>query len=252
MMDNQLLKNQTAAVTGSGKGIGRSIALSLASEGADIILNGNNILRLEGVKREIEQLGRKCYIVQGDISDFNTAALIRDCAESYFGHLDILVNNAGINDRSKTLELSFEAWQRTLDINLNGVFYTCKAVIPMMQKQNGGKIINITSANGVTPHPNAAPSYGASKAAVTYLTRHFANEFAKDNIRVNAVQCGPIESDMTRQWTEEYRELSLSKIPLHRLGSTEDVANAVLFLASELSGFVTGTSLNVSGGKLMY
>ena len=247
-----LLEHKVGIVTGSSKGIGRCIAEELARQGADLIINGTNEALLEDVRQTIVEIGRKCQIVRGDISDYETSLALRQCAEEEFGRVEILVNNAGINDRTSTMELTNEAWQRVLDINLNGVFYTSKALIPLMIQQNSGNIINITSANGVTPHPNASPAYGASKAAVTYLTRHFANEFAKNNIRVNAVQCGPIESDMTGQWTPEYREISLKKIPLHRLGKAKDVANAVVFLASEKSDFVTGTSLNLSGGKLMY
>lgn len=251
-MKSKLIEGKKTIVTGASKGIGKEIALMLASEGADVIINGNNIDQLEDVRKQIEALGRRCLIVPGDISDIDTSLRLRDCVEKEFGRVDILVNNAGINDRTKTLSMDLDQWQRVMDINLNGVLYTCKTMIPLMKEVHSGCIVNITSANGVTPHPNAAPSYGASKAGVTYLTRHFANEFAADNIRVNAVQCGPIESDMTKQWTPEYREQSLSRIPLHRLGTARDVAMAVLFLVSDMSEFITGTSLNLSGGKLMY
>lgn len=250
-MREQMLTGQTAIVTGGSRGIGREIALTLAKEGADVIVNGNSIPALEAVKAEIETLGRRCEIVVGDISRPETGKQLAERAKEIFKKADILINNAGINDRTKTLSLSAEGWKKVLDINLDGVFYTCQAVLPLMKEQGGGRIVNITSANGKTPHPNAAPSYGASKAGVTYLTKHFALEFAPYGIRVNAVQCGPIESDMTKQWTEEYRKLSLGKIPLGRLGSGRDVAMSVLFLASDMSDWMTGASLNLSGGKLM-
>lgn len=250
-MVDKMLDGQIAIVTGSSKGIGKEIALTLAKEGANVIINGNNRSALETVKAQIQETGRKCEIVVGDISLPQTGEKLAECAVKSFGRVDILVNNAGINDRTKTLDLSVEKWKSVLDINLDGVFYTCKAVLPIMRQQNGGRIVNITSANGKTPHPNAAPSYGASKAGVTYLTKHFALEFAPFNIRVNAVQCGPIESDMTKQWTEEYRIASLSKIPLNRLGTGRDVAMSVLFLVSDMSEWITGACLNLSGGKLM-
>lgn len=250
-MLEKMLDGQIAIVTGSSRGIGKEIALTLAREGADVVINGNNRSALEAVKAEIESMGRRCEIVTGDISLPQTGEALADCVRTNFGKADILVNNAGINDRTKTLDLSVDGWKKVLDINLDGVFYTCKSILPIMKKQMGGKIVNITSANGKTPHPNAAPSYGASKAGVTYLTKHFALEFAPFNIRVNAVQCGPIESDMTRQWTEEYRQISLSKIPLNRLGTGRDVAMSVLFLASDMSDWMTGACINLSGGKLM-
>ncbi len=250
-MREKMLDGQVAVVTGSSKGIGREIALTLAAEGADVIINGNRVEALREVQSEIAAKGRHCEIVAGDISLEETSERIAACAENIFGKVDILVNNAGINDRTKTLELTAEGWQKVLNVNLNGVYFACRAVLPLMKAQDGGRIVNITSANGQTPHPNAAPSYGASKAGVTYLTKHFALEFAPYHIRVNAVQCGPIESAMTRQWTEEYRKTSLSKIPLNRLGTPRDVAMSVLFLASDMSEWITGTSINLSGGKLM-
>nr|WP_243681172.1 SDR family oxidoreductase [Lacticaseibacillus manihotivorans] len=134
---------------------------------------------------------------------------------------------------------------------LNECFYAESSGVTDHGAEGGGAIVNITSAAAVTPHPNAAPSYGASKADLTYLTKHLAQEFAEDHIRVNAVCCGPIASAMTDQWHADYREKVLAKIPLKRLGTPEEVAAAVAFLLSEKAGFCTGASLNVSGGKLM-
>lgn len=250
-MDAEMLAGKVAVVTGASRGIGRQIALVLAEEGADIVINGTNADLLDSVRREIEALGRLCVSVPGDVSRPETAERLAETARREFGRIDILVNNAGVNDRTRTAQLTNESWQRVIDINLNGTFYMCHAVLPLMVEKKSGCIVNITSANGVTPHPNAAPSYGASKAAVTYLTKHFALEYASSGIRVNAVQCGPISSEMTDQWTPEYRAQSLSKIPLHRLGDAREVAWGVLFLCTEMSGFMTGASINMSGGKLM-
>lgn len=250
-MKAQMLEDKVVAVTGATRGIGRQVALSLAQEGADLIINGTRTEGLEKVKVQIEALGRKCVIAAGDVSDPEAAIRLVEIARSSFGRIDVLVNNAGINDRTKTANLTNEGWLRVININLNGVFYMCHEVLPLMVEQKSGCIVNITSANGVTPHPNAAPSYGASKAGVTYLTKHFALEYAPYGIRVNAVQCGPISSEMTDQWTPEYREQALAKVPLHRLGKPEEVAAGVLFLCTDMSGFMTGASINMSGGKLM-
>lgn len=246
-----LLSNQVAIVTGASRGIGREIALELARAGAHLTINGNNVAKLEALRGEIEALGRRCEVVVGDVALPETGQHLAQRAKEAFGRIDILVNNAGINDRKSTLDMTLEDWRRVLDINLNGTLYASKAVLPVMVEQKSGAIVNITSANGKAPHPNAAPSYGASKAAVTYLTKHFALEFGKYHIRVNALQCGPVESDMTAQWTPEYRKSALEKIPLGKLGTPRDAAMGVLFLCSDMSSFITGASINMSGGKLM-
>lgn len=250
-MNEKMLRGKVVAVTGASRGIGRQVALTLAGEGADLVINGTNLGRLEDVRSEVEACGQKCVIAEGDVALPETAERLVQAARSEYGRIDVLVNNAGINDRTKTPQLTDEGWLRVINVNLNGTYYMCHAVLPQMVEQGSGCIVNITSANGVTPHPNAAPSYGASKAGVTYLTRHFALEYAPHGIRVNAVQCGPISSEMTDQWTPEYREQALSKVPLRRLGTPEEVAWGVLFCCSEMSGFMTGASINMSGGKLM-
>lgn len=250
-MKEKMLQDRVIAVTGASRGIGRQIALTLADEGADLIVNGTNLELLDAVRQQIEARGRRCIVAAGDVSSPETARRLAELAKEEYGRIDVLVNNAGVNDRTKTPELSNEGWLRVIDINLNGTFYMCHEVLPLMVEQGSGCIVNITSANGVTPHPNAAPSYGASKAGVTYLTRHLALEYAPYGIRVNAVQCGPISSEMTDQWTPEYREQALAKVPLHRLGTPEEVAWGVVFLSTEMSGFMTGASINMSGGKLM-
>ncbi len=250
-MREKMLEDKVVAITGASRGIGQQIAKTLAGEGASLIINGTNRERLVEVKREIEALGRRCVVVAGDVAQPETADSLVAAAKNEYGRLDILVNNAGINDRTKTADLSVEGWLNVINVNLNGTYYMCHAALPMMVNQRSGCIVNITSANGVTPHPNAAPSYGASKAGVTYLTKHFALEYAKYGIRVNAVQCGPIASEMTDQWSPAYREACLSKVPLARLGEAAEVAWGVLFLATEMGGFMTGASINMSGGKLM-
>lgn len=251
-MSKKTFNDKVVIITGAGQGIGKGIALAFAREGASLALLDINVEALESAQREIEELGATCAYFQGNIAEDSVCDELVEKIIKKYGKIDVLVNNAGIMKRTSTLDTTTKDWQDVINVNLNGVFYLSKAVLAKMEERKQGNIVNITSANGVTPHPNAAPSYGASKAAVTYLTRHFAMEFAQDGIRVNAVQCGPIASKMTDQWSEDYRRQSLEKIPVKRLGTAKDVSSAVLYLASDESSFITGTSLNVSGGKLMY
>ena len=250
-MQTNLLEGKTAIVTGASRGIGRHIALAFAREGADLVINATNLSLLQSLSDEVTAMGRRCVISAGSVADPQTAQDMVKAALDAFGKIDIVVNNAGVMNRKGTLELTIDEWHRVLDVNANGVFYVCKAVLPIMAKQQGGNIINITSTASKSAHPNASPAYGASKAAVTYLTKHFAMEFGKYGVRVNALQCGPIHSEMTDQWTPEYRAAVIQKIPVGRVGEPEDIANAAVYMASDLSSFVSGCSLNISGGKFM-
>ncbi|MDT8858916.1 SDR family oxidoreductase [Alkalihalobacillus sp. MEB130] len=246
-----LLKNRVAIVTGASRGIGRSIALTLANNGASLIINGTNLDLLDEVAEEVSSLGHQCFIHSGDVTDPETATKVVEKAIDQFGKIDILVNNAGINKRSSTLDMDLESWQQVMDVNLNGNLYFSKAVLPHMMKQNYGKIVNMSSTKAKSGHQNAAPSYGASKAGVNYLTRHLALEMASYNIYVNGVCPGPIETDMITQWSEEYYQKVTSSIPLKKLGTPQNVADTVLFLASDMSDFITGEIINVNGGTYM-
>ena len=245
------LENKVAIITGASRGIGKSIALNLAQEGIRVVVNGTNKTLLADLTEQIEQSGGKCMAVAGDTSLPETADQIVQATLEQFGQIDILVNNAGINMRHSTLDTTLEDWKKVIDINLTGTFLLSKAVLPAMIEQGAGKIINISSTASKTPHKNAAPSYGASKAGVNYLTMHLAQEMAKHNIHVNAVSPGPIETDMSKQWTPEYRETVIEKIPLKRIGDTKNVADVVRFLASDESDFITGQTINVNGGTFM-
>jgi 3-oxoacyl-[acyl-carrier protein] reductase len=245
------LQSRIAIVTGATRGIGKSIALTLAKQGASLVINGNREDLLNELASEIQKLGQRCFVQVGDISDPETAINIIKTAIDNFSRIDILVNNAGINMRTPTLEMSLDDWKKVLDVNLNGTLYCCKAALPYMIEQKYGKIVNVSSSTAKTPHKNASPSYGASKAGVNYLTQHLALEMAKHNIYVNAVCPGPIETDMSTQWTEEYRQQVLSRIPLGKLGIPQNVADAVLFLASSMSDFITGETININGGTYM-
>ncbi len=246
-----LLEKRAAIVTGASRGIGRSIALSLAESGADLVINGNNLEALQSLKKEIEGLNRGCIIVRGDVADYELSEEMAQVCKKNYGKIDILVNNAGINSRYPFLELPLEEWKRMMDVNLNGVFYTCRAVLPYMVEQKSGSVINISSTAGKTAHATASISYGASKAAVNSMTQKLAYEMGQYHIRVNGVCPGPILTDMSSQWTEEYKKTVTGKIPLGRLGTTENVADVVVFLASDMADFITGETINVNGGSFM-
>ena len=244
------LDGRRALVTGAGRGLGKAIALELAAEGASLIINARNMASLQEVQAEIQAMGRPCAIAAGDLSDPATTDRIIQVVREQ-GGLDILVNNAGINNRKLTLETTVEEFVGIMDVNLISVFRLSQAILRVMVEQQEGCIVNITSSAGKSPHPFANPAYGCSKAALTILTKELAQEFAKDHIRVNAVQCGPIETEMTHQWTPEYRDKVMHSIPVGRMGTAREVGRAVVYLCGPDAGFITGASLNINGGKLM-
>lgn len=246
------LREKIAIITGASRGIGKAIALLFAENGANLIINDINGETIKIAADEISKsTGRICIPVQGDISDPRTAATLTEAALKISGRIDILVNNAGSITRASTEDMTIEDWNRVINVNLNGALFTCKAVIPHMKTRKEGKIVNISSGAGKKPHPNAAPSYGVSKAGLIALTKHLALELAGFNIRVNAVCPGPIKTEMSDEWSDEYRNKVISTIPIGRMGSPGDVANGVLFLSSKLSNFITGESININGGTLM-
>lgn len=244
------LEGKRALVTGAGRGIGRAIALELAAEGARVIANARSEDTLLTLKAEIEAKGGNCIAVSGDVCGEATVQALTDAVRA-LGGLDVLVNNAGINNRNKTLQTTVEEFSHIIDVNLISVFRLSQAMLPIMVEQGSGCIVNITSSAGRAPHQNANPAYGVSKAALTMLTKELALEFAGSGIRVNAVQCGPVETEMSKQWTQEYRARVLSQTPLGRIGAPREIARAVVYLAGPDAGFITGASLNINGGKLM-
>ncbi|KKK08300.1 SDR family NAD(P)-dependent oxidoreductase [Bacillus sp. L_1B0_12] len=245
------LQNKVAIITGASRGIGRAIAEAFVSKGAKVVLNGTNEVLLQDVCSSLNKEETRAVSVTGDASLPATAASLVEKAKNHFGQIDILVNNAGINLRKSTVDTSVDEWKRLIDINLTGTFLMCQAVIPDMIKQQGGKIVNMSSTTGKTPHHNASPAYGVSKAGINYLTMHLAKELAAHHIHVNAVCPGPIETDMSKQWSDEYRRSVLERIPLKTIGTPQQVANAVTFLASDQSDFITGETINMNGGTYM-
>ena len=242
----RLLEGKAAIITGSSRGIGRAIAEAFAENGAGLVIHGTSE---ESLRPLAEELG--CSFVAGDIGELSTSQrLTEECIRS-FGKVDVLVNNAGINTRTKFLELTPEEWDKVLRVNLTGAFYACKCVLPHMLAQKSGVIVNMSSRAGKTAHPTSSACYGASKAALDALTRKLAYDFGAEGIRVNAICPGPVETDMSLQWTADYRAKILDNIPLRKLGKSEDIADLAVFLASDSSGFITGESININGGTYM-
>lgn len=245
------LDGKIAIVTGASRGIGRAIALRLADAGADVLATGTRADLLDTLVAEVGASGRRAVAMVGDVADPGIAKEAVRRASRDLGAVGVLVNSAGVNLRTSTLEMALEDWNRVIDVNLNGTLHFCRAVLPGMAERGGGAIVNVTSTMAKMPHRNAAPAYGASKAAVNYLTMHLAREFATGGIRVNAVCPGPVDTDMTAEWSPEHRARVIKGVPLGRLGTPEDIAETVAYLASDAAGFITGQTIDVNGGTLM-
>lgn len=245
-----LLKNKTALITGASRGIGKSIALVFANEGADIaITNIADDAEFRDTLKDIEKTGVK---VKGYVSN---AAVYEDSQKTVsevlkdFSRIDILVNNAGITRDNLLMRMTEEQWDSVLTVNLKSVYNLTKAVIMPMIKQNGGSIINMSSVVGVSGNAGQT-NYSASKAGIIGFTKSIAKELGSRNIRCNSIAPGFIISEMTDKLSESVKNDWINKIPLKRGGKPEDVANTALFLASELSSYINGQTIHVCGGML--
>ena len=243
------LIGKTAVVTGAARGIGREIALRLAQEGAAVVII--DVRNAAETVRELHAYGFEAMALAVDITDFPAVERAVPTIAAWKGSIDILVNNAGIIARGSILELTSEEWLKVMDVNVNGTFYWCKAVLPLMVAAHYGRIVNVTSIAGKMGDITAAPVYGTSKGAVNTLTRSLARQMAEFGINVNAVAPHAIETDMSADWSDEKRKAVIESIPLRRMGTAREVADAVLFLASDEASFITGETLNVNGGYLM-
>jgi 3-oxoacyl-[acyl-carrier protein] reductase len=245
------LKDRVAIVTGGARGIGKAIALSLLREGAKAAIIDSDKERLEMLKKETGKETREVTVIPCDITKSGDVKEMMDQVRKEFGRIDILVNNAGIIRRGTIETVTEEDWDRVIEVNLKGTFNCCKAVAGIMKQQGYGKIINVSSIAGKMGDITSAPGYGPSKAGMDALTKTLARQLAQYGINVNGVAPHAIETEMSAQWSDERRKEIIASIPLGRLGKPEDVANAVVFLASEEASFITGEILDVNGGALM-
>ncbi|MDY2581730.1 MAG: 3-oxoacyl-[acyl-carrier-protein] reductase [Clostridium perfringens] len=246
-----MLKDKVAIVTGGTRGIGRAIALKLADQGANIVINyRNSDKEAEELKAILEEKGVKVLTVKCDISNFEDSKNLMDKCKEVFGKIDILVNNAGITKDTLIMRMKEEDFDNVIDVNLKGTFNCAKHASAIMLKQRFGKIINMTSVVGIAGNAGQV-NYAASKAGVIGLTKSLAKELGSRGITINAVAPGFINTDMTASLSEKVKEEASKNIPLKRLGDPEDVANLVGFLASDAANYITGQVINVDGGMVM-
>ncbi|MDC3106614.1 3-oxoacyl-[acyl-carrier-protein] reductase [Candidatus Pelagibacter sp.] len=240
------LQNKNIIVTGATGGIGNSIVEKLNNCGANILASGTKIEKLEELKKKFVNI----KILKFDISQVDKIEEFIENAFKELGALDCIVNNAGITQDNLAIRMSSEEWKKVIDINLTSTFFMSKFAIKKMLKNKKGKIINITSVVGHTGNFGQA-NYTASKAGIVAMSKSLAIEYAKKNININCISPGFIKTAMTEKIDEKFKEAIISKIPTARLGEPEDIANAVLFLASKQSDYVNGETLHVNGGMYM-
>jgi 3-oxoacyl-[acyl-carrier protein] reductase len=244
------LAGKVAVVTGGGRGIGREIALTLAGEGADIVIWDVNPADAQATCKDIESAGRKTLADQVDVTNYESVEVGVNKILDKMGKIDILVNNAGITKDNLLLRMSQQEWDAVINVNLKGTFNCTKAVFRPMSKQRSGKIVNIASIIGIIGNYGQA-NYAASKAGIIALTKTSARELASRNVTVNAIAPGFIQTEMTAKLPEEVKAKMMEAIPMAKLGSPKDVANACLFLASNEADYITGQTIVVDGGMVM-
>jgi len=246
-----MLKGKVALVTGGSRGIGKAIAVSLAKNGANVVVNySGNEAAANQVVEEITALGVKAIAYKANVANSEEVATLIKNTVDEFGSIDILVNNAGITRDGLLLRMKDTDWDDVIDTNLKGVFNCIKSAAKFMSRQRNGRIINISSVVGQIGNPGQM-NYVAAKAGVLGMTKTAAKELASRNITVNAIAPGFIETDMTSELNEQIRTGMLANIPLQSFGQPEDIANAVVFLATDASRYITGQTINVDGGLVM-
>jgi 3-oxoacyl-[acyl-carrier protein] reductase len=246
------LKGRTALVTGGSRGIGRAVAIALAEEGADVAIN---YVSSETAARDVAEyitskIGRKAVLAQADVSDYPDTFRMAQDVLGAFGHLDILVNNAGINSDKTFTKMDHASWRKVLGTNLDGVFNCTKVFVDQMLKQGYGRVVNMTSVIGQIGNFGQA-NYAASKAGVAAFTKSLAKELAGKGVTVNAVAPGFIATEMVTGIPDKVKERLLAQIPLHRFGTAEEVARAVVYIVSSDGDYITGAELSINGGLLM-
>lgn len=245
------LTNKNALVTGGSRGIGREIAIKLSKNGVNVAISYiHNIQKAQEVVNEIEKNGVKGMSIKADVSKEEDVAKMLEVAKDKLGDIDILVNNAGITKDNLIMRMKTKEWDEVINTNLRGTYLCTKSIIRGMMKKRYGKIINIASVAGVAGNFGQG-NYSASKAGVIGFTKSMAKELASRGINVNAVAPGLIETDMTKKLKEDIKDSLVKNIPMGRLGTPHEIANIVVFLASEKSDYITGQVINVDGGMIM-
>ena len=241
---------QVVFVTGGSRGIGKAIALKFAENGYNVAINYvSDKTDTQALEKEFKNKGVECLIQKADVSKANEVETITKAIIEKFGRIDVLVNNAGITRDMLLIRMKEEDFDKVIEINLKGTFITTKAVVPYMMKKRNGRIVNISSVVGVAGNAGQC-NYSASKAGIIGFTKSVAKELASRNIRANAVAPGFIKTDMTDVLNDEQKNQINSQIPMKRMGTPEDIANAVYFLGSEESSYITGQVLNIDGGMI--
>lgn len=246
-----LLDGNVAIITGASRGIGRSVAIELAKAGAKVVINyaGNHAAAKE-VEDAVKAIGGEALLIQADVASADAVDQMIKQTVDAFGRVDILVNNAGITRDTLLMRMKEEDWDAVINTNLKGIFNCTKSVSRIMMKQRSGRIINMTSVVGIMGNAGQA-NYAAAKAGVIGFTKSMAKELASRGITVNAIAPGFISTDMTAVLTDQVKHELSTQIPLGRLGTPEDVAGAVVFLASGAANYITGQTINVDGGMVM-
>ncbi len=246
----KLLEGRAAVVTGSAQGIGLAVATVLARHGASVVVSDINAEGAQKAAADLETQGHRALAVPCDVTDEQAVGALADACRDAFGSLDVMVNNAGVTRDASMPKMTLEDFRTVVDVHLLGAWLGTRAAGRLMRDQGRGSIINISSISGKAGNFGQT-NYSAAKAGIVGLTKAAARELARHDIRVNAIQPGPIRTAMTAAMPPRVLEQMLANIPLGRIGEPEDVANAVLFLASDLAAFITGTVIEVAGGRHM-
>jgi len=251
-MEDEFFEGKRVLVTGGSRGIGATIVKLFARKGAKVVIGDIDKEAMDIIHQDLSRQGLKVFEYHLDVSDFNSVELMAEYIEKTMGGVDILVNNAGILRRTRFENISTREWHDVLDVNLNGVFFCCKVFYPGMKKRKFGRIINISSSAGRSVSTLGGAHYTVSKAGVLGLTRALAKEAAPFGVTVNAVCPGLIDTEMARSFAKaDEIEGYIKSFPIQRLGTPEEVAELVLFLASDKASYITGASLDINGGDLM-
>ncbi len=242
------MKSKIALVTGSGRGIGKAIALALAKEGMDVVVNARHLPEIKATAAEIEALGRRSMVIQCDVSDYEAVENMVQRIVGQWGGIDVLVNNAGIAMSKMWEDMEREEWEKVIDVNLGSVLNCARAVIETMKQRGGGNIVNIASMAAKSISDTSSPDYTASKAGIIAFTRQLAYELGPYNIRVNAICPATVVTTLT-EITPDMEKKLIGVTPLRRLSAPEDVANVVTFLVSDKARMITGASIDIDGGQ---